>query len=98
MSGWLVIESSVDGWVDVFNIENIVEVSAVTGESGVKISIVTPESEQPWEYALKDLREFEKLIMLPAVDSAGWIYIRDGKVKRWRGSLKLLEKVEEGES
>ncbi|CAI1492036.1 protein of unknown function [Thermococcus nautili] len=98
MSAWLVVESSIDGWVDVLNLEKVVGVQVVDNLDRVEVAIVTQESEEPWRYALEDLTEVEKLInLLPQAEKLGWIYIRDGKVDVWRGGLKLLQKAEGGE-
>lgn len=98
MSAWLVVESSIGGWVDVLNLEKVVGVQVVDNLDRVEVAIVTQESEKPWRYALEDLTEVEKLInLLPQAEKLGWIYIRDGKVDVWRGGLKLLQKAEGGE-
>ena len=98
MSPWLVIESSLDGWVDILNLEKVVGIQVVDNLDGVEVAIVTQESEEPWKYTLKDIEEVEKLInILPSAENLGWIYIRDGEVDVWRGGLKLLQKAEEAE-
>jgi len=95
MSAWLVIESSLDGWVEVLNLEKVVGVQAVDNLDRVEVAIVTQESEEPWRYALEDLTEVKKLInLLPQAEKLGWIYIVDGRVRPWRG--KILQNAEEG--
>ena len=99
MSAWLIVEDSVEGFVNVHNLENVTTIRVDVnreGENGLILEVWTKEADgHPWEYDIKNLEEFEKLItLLPGAEQLGWIYIRDGKVDAWRGSLKLLERVE----
>ncbi|WP_297438030.1 hypothetical protein [Thermococcus sp.] len=93
---WLVIEDSKSGTVNLYNLNNVsaIHLDTELGEDLIKIWTVD-DPNQPWEEGIDGLEEFEKLInTLPIAKDLGWIYIRDGKVRSWKGRLKLLS--EEG--
>jgi len=89
---WLVIEDSKSGTVTLYNLNNVsaIHLDTELGEDLIKIWTVD-DPNQPWEETIDGLEEFLKLInTLPMAEDLGWIYIRDGKVRFWKGKLKLL--------
>lgn len=100
MPGWLIVEDTKTGSVEVLNINNIVSFdfwkNKRTGKFVLDIYTIDPAYEGKafaWrKVEIPDSTEFEKLInALPAIDNLGWILVRDGKVDAWRGSLAVKE-------
>ena len=92
MSGWLVVENTETGSVEVLNIACLQ--GFIAGANNGKVSVAVDMVRIPkfTGFTLEDWGEFEKLInILPGIDQLGWILIRDGKVDHWRGRLAVKE-------
>ena len=99
MSGWIVVEDTKTGSVEVLNLERVLDLDAGKDKFGrVIVDVYAGETQHIANIELADWSEFEKLInSLPAVKDLGWIYIVDGRVQAWKGKLKLLSNAEEGQ-
>lgn len=90
---WLVVEDTKDAVVELLYLPQVLDFDAGEDVSGrVIVEVYTPTGLNISTLVLKDWNEFEKFInMLPAIDAMGWIYLRDGEVKVWKGRLKILD-------
>ena len=93
MPGWLVVEDSGNGSVEVLNLARVLDLDAGKDKFGrVVVEVYSDMPGHITNIQLQDWGEFERLInTLPAIDRLGWILIRDGKVDNWRGRLAVKD-------
>ena len=93
MPGWLIVEDTKEGSVEVLNITQLQGFIASANNHGkVSVAVDTVRIPEFTGFTLEDWSEFERLInLLPGKESLGWILIRDGVVKQWRGRLTVKE-------
>ena len=93
MPGWLIVEDTKTGIVEVLNINCLQGFIASAKKHGkISVAVDTVRIPEFTGFTLENWSEFERLInTLPAIDNYGWILVRDGVVKQWRGRLAVKE-------
>lgn len=91
---WLIFERN-NKWIDVVNVEQITTIEARVMENGEVVARVFQTDRLDARYILKDRKQLETLINVLEAEN-GWFYIKDGKVKLWKGAFEE-SKPKEGE-